>query len=66
MTHMSAEEFRARGHEVIDWIADYWASLDDLPVRPTVTPGSVAAALPGTMFTAGATTAAPALPRCGG
>lgn len=49
MTHMSAEEFRARGHEVIDWIADYWASLDDLPVRPTVTPGSVAAALPGTV-----------------
>ena len=30
--HMSPEEFRRHGHAAIDWIADYWASLDDLPV----------------------------------
>ena len=44
--HMSPEEFRRQGHAAIDWIADYWASLDDLPVRAQVAPGDVRRQLP--------------------
>ncbi|WP_322919308.1 pyridoxal phosphate-dependent decarboxylase family protein [Nocardioides renjunii] len=44
--HMSPEEFRRQGHAAIDWIADYWASLDDLPVRAQVAPGDVRHLLP--------------------
>jgi aromatic-L-amino-acid decarboxylase len=44
--HMSPEEFRRQGHAAIDWIADYWASLDDLPVRAQVAPGDVRRLLP--------------------
>lgn len=47
--HMSPEEFRAHGHAVIDWIADYWERLEDLPVLSRVAPGDVAARLPATM-----------------
>ncbi len=43
---MTPEEFRRHGHAVVDWIADYWAGLDDRPVRSQVAPGEVAAALP--------------------
>lgn len=43
---MSPEEFRAKGHEVIDWIADYLAAPDKWPVLPDVRPGDVSAALP--------------------
>src|SRR5215210_6647766 len=48
MTHLTPEEFREQGHRVIDWIADYWESVDDLPVLAQVKPGEVAAALPST------------------
>ena len=44
--HMSPEEFRRHGHAAIDWIADYWASLDELPVRAQVAPGDVRRQLP--------------------
>lgn len=44
--HMSPEEFRRQGHAAIDWIADYWSSLDELPVRSPVQPGDVRRALP--------------------
>lgn len=44
--HMDPEEFRRNGHAVIDWIADYWATLADRPVTPSVKPGEVAARLP--------------------
>ncbi|MFV0433401.1 MAG: pyridoxal phosphate-dependent decarboxylase family protein [Leucobacter sp.] len=43
---MTPEEFRARGHELIDWIADYRAGLAELPVLSQVEPGEVAALLP--------------------
>jgi aromatic-L-amino-acid decarboxylase len=47
---MTPEQFREYGHAVVDWVADYWDSLrrepERHPVRPRVTPGSVAAALP--------------------
>ncbi|WP_207206758.1 pyridoxal phosphate-dependent decarboxylase family protein [Nocardioides ganghwensis] len=51
--HMSPEEFRRQGHAAIDWIADYWASLDDLPVRAQVAPGDVRRQLPASAPEAG-------------
>jgi aromatic-L-amino-acid decarboxylase len=44
--HMSAEEFRAAGRDVIDWIADYYEKVESLPVLSTVAPGDVYHALP--------------------
>ncbi len=43
---MSPEEFRQHGHQVIDWIADYWDGVADLPVLAQVQPGEVTAQLP--------------------
>ncbi|MFH1463337.1 MAG: pyridoxal-dependent decarboxylase [Pseudomonadota bacterium] len=43
---MSPEEFRRRGHEVVDWVADYMARLESFPVRAQVAPGEVRAGLP--------------------
>lgn len=43
---MSPEEFRRQGHAAIDWIADYWAGLDELPVLSQVSPGDVRRSLP--------------------
>src|SRR5690606_36944790 len=47
---MTPEQFRAYGHAVVDWVADYWQALAEqpqrFPVRPQVEPGSGAAALP--------------------
>jgi aromatic-L-amino-acid decarboxylase len=44
---MEPEEFRAAGHELIDWIADYRARVPQLPVQARVGPGEVAGKLPG-------------------
>jgi aromatic-L-amino-acid decarboxylase len=44
--HMSAEEFRRHGHEVIDWITDYWEGVAAGPVLAQVQPGEVTAQLP--------------------
>ena len=44
---MGPEEFRAAGHELIDWIADYRARIPQLPVQAQVEPGEVAGKLPG-------------------
>ncbi len=44
--HLTPEEFREQGHRVVDWIADYWAGIDELPVLAQVEPGEVAASLP--------------------
>jgi aromatic-L-amino-acid decarboxylase len=44
---MSAEEFRRHGHAVVDWVADYWQTLEQRPVLPSDPPGAVAARLPG-------------------
>lgn len=43
---MSSEEFRAYGRQVVDWVADYWETVEGRPVRAAVQPGAVAAALP--------------------
>lgn len=42
---MTPEEFRAAGHELIDWIADYRAGVTGRPVRSEVAPGWVKDAL---------------------
>ena len=42
---MTPEEFRAAAHELIDWIADYRASIAERPVRSEVPPGWVRQAL---------------------
>ena len=43
---MNVEEFRRIGHQVIDWIADYRARVEALPVRSTLEPGAVRRRLP--------------------
>ncbi len=44
--HWTPDEFRRQGHAAIDWIADYQASVGELPVRSSVQPGDIAAMLP--------------------
>ncbi|RIV36939.1 aspartate aminotransferase family protein [Micromonospora radicis] len=43
---MTPEQFRQAGYAVVDWIADYWASLAQRPVTSQGPPGAVAAGLP--------------------
>jgi len=43
---MDPSEFRALGHELIDWVADYREHIADLPVMSPVQPGEVTAQLP--------------------
>jgi aromatic-L-amino-acid decarboxylase len=43
---MSPDEFRRRGREVIDWIADYMERVESLPVLSRVAPGEVRGRLP--------------------
>lgn len=44
---MTPEEFRTAAHELVDWIADYRASVTERPVRSEVAPGWVRASLAG-------------------
>jgi aromatic-L-amino-acid decarboxylase len=44
--HMTSEEFRRYGRQVVDWIADYYERVETLPVLARVSPGEVRAALP--------------------
>ena len=43
---MSGAEFRRVGHDLIDWIADYFEKIDDLPVLAAIEPGDLKAQLP--------------------
>jgi len=45
---MNKEDFRRFGHELIDWIADYFERIDDLPVLAAIEPGDLKAQLPAT------------------
>ncbi len=44
--HMSPDDFRRHGHNLVDWIADYYARIESLPVLSCVQPGQVRASLP--------------------
>lgn len=43
---MSAAEFRRYGHELVDWISDYFESIEGRPVLAQVQPGDLIARLP--------------------
>jgi aromatic-L-amino-acid/L-tryptophan decarboxylase len=43
---MPTEEFRRHGHEIVDWIADYFEHIEELPVLAQVQPGELKAQLP--------------------
>lgn len=45
---MTPEEFRAAGHRLVDWIADYRARVATLPVMARTEPGDVKRQLPAT------------------
>jgi len=44
--HMTPDEFRRHGAEVVEWIARYMERVEELPVLSRVQPGSVRAQLP--------------------
>jgi aromatic-L-amino-acid decarboxylase len=43
---MHPDEFRRHGHQLVDWMADYFARVGDLPVTPAVQPGDIRRRLP--------------------
>jgi aromatic-L-amino-acid decarboxylase len=44
--HMSPEEFRKQGKQMIDWIADYYENIEKYPVLSQVRPGDISKQLP--------------------
>lgn len=44
--HMTPDELRRWGHEVVDWVADYLATVEEHRVVPGVRPGEVRSWLP--------------------
>jgi aromatic-L-amino-acid decarboxylase len=44
--HMTPDELRRWGHEVVNWVADYWATIEHHRVVPDVAPGEVRSWLP--------------------
>lgn len=43
---MTPEQFRKHGHDVVDWIADYYENIEGLPVLSQVKPGQIRQTLP--------------------
>lgn len=43
---MTPEDFRAHAHELVDWMADYMAGIEERPVRSQSAPGEIAAKVP--------------------
>ena len=43
---MQAEDFRRFGHELVDWISDYFERIEDLPVLAQIEPGDLKSKLP--------------------
>ena len=43
---MTPEEFRRLGHQIVDWVADYRATVSDRPVMARTAPGEIKASLP--------------------
>jgi len=44
--HMTPDEFRTHGYEMVDWIADYLATIGERQIAPDVKPGDIRAMLP--------------------
>ena len=44
--HMSPNEFRRYGHDLVEWVADYMETVSERPVVSSVEPGSIRAKLP--------------------
>ena len=44
--HMTPEEFRRHGRQVVDWIADYYENIESMPVLSRSKPGQTRASLP--------------------
>jgi aromatic-L-amino-acid decarboxylase len=44
--HMTPDEFRRHGHDVVDWIADYMASVESYRIQPDIAPGAIRGRLP--------------------
>jgi aromatic-L-amino-acid/L-tryptophan decarboxylase len=44
--HMTPDQFRQYGMQVVDWIANYYERVESLPVLSTVAPGEVRRRLP--------------------
>ena len=44
--HMSPDEFRKQGKQMIDWIADYYENVENYPVLSQVKPGDIKNQLP--------------------
>lgn len=45
--HMTPDEFRRHGHEVVEWVASYMERVGSLPIASGVAPGEIRALLPG-------------------
>ena len=45
---MDSEAFRRHGHEIIDWLADYYRDIESRRIAPDVRPGEIRARLPTT------------------
>jgi len=44
---MDKDAFRRHGHEIVDWIADYFDSVESFPVMSRVKPGEIRSRIPG-------------------
>jgi aromatic-L-amino-acid decarboxylase len=43
---MNPDEFRRQAHQLVDWMADYFRDVGQLPVAPAVRPGDILRRLP--------------------
>jgi len=43
---MDLNEFRRHGHELIEWMADYFENIENFPVKSRVSPGDIIKKLP--------------------
>jgi len=43
---MSGDDFRRFGHEIVDWISEYFEHPERYQVLPNIQPGSFAAEIP--------------------
>jgi len=43
---MRPDEFRRRAHQLVDWMADYFQNVGELPITPDVHPGDIMRVLP--------------------